>query len=273
MIGQINLINKLNKYNIDTFPRTTLLIGDKGSGKHLICDYISKNILKLPLYELKDLSNELITEINLSSNPYIYIIDCNTLSEKQQNIILKFIEEPLKNAFIILLCTNKNILLPTIVNRCISLEIEPYSKEELSTFVRKEYLNDIDLILSVYDTPGKIIDNLDHSNYKSLYELCLKMCDKLNIASYTNTLSIADKINYKDEYDKYDIDSFIKMLEECLFNKYLKEGKKIFFKLYSICSEYSSRINIKILNKKYIIEQLLTQLWMEVRNDAKTDRY
>ena len=63
------------------------------------------------------------------------------------------------------------------------------------------------------------------------------------------------------------------MLEECLFNKYLKEGKKIFFKLYSICSEYSSRINIKILNKKYIIEQLLTQLWMEVRNDAKTDRY
>ena len=73
MIGQINLINKLNKYSIDTFPRTTLLIGDKGSGKHLICDYISKNILKLPLYELKDLSNELITEINLSSNPYIYI--------------------------------------------------------------------------------------------------------------------------------------------------------------------------------------------------------
>ena len=153
------------------------------------------------------------------------------------------------------------------------MEIEPYSKEELSTFVRKEYLNDINLILSVYDTPGKIIDNLDHSNYKSLYELCLKMCDKLSIASYTNTLSIADKINYKDEYDKYDIDSFIKMLEECLFNKYLKEGKKIFFKLYSICSEYSTRINIKILNKKYIIEQLLTQLWMEVRNDAEPNKY
>ena len=49
MIGQKKLLEKLNTYDLDKFPRSLLLLGEKGSGKHLICDYVKTNILKLPL--------------------------------------------------------------------------------------------------------------------------------------------------------------------------------------------------------------------------------
>ena len=61
--------------------------------------------------------------------PKIYIIDSSTISIKEQNIILKFVEEPLKNSYIIILKNSK--LLPTILNRCQKWKFEAYSKEEL----------------------------------------------------------------------------------------------------------------------------------------------
>ena len=62
--------------------------------------------------------------------------------------MLKFIEEPLKNSYIIILAESTNQLLPTIYNRCQVMTFAPYSIDELRNFTQDE------LVLSVARTPG-----------------------------------------------------------------------------------------------------------------------
>lgn len=262
MIGQKNLLNKLNNYTLDTFPHSTLILGEEGSGKHLICSYI-KDLLKLPLLDItENISDEYINTIYRNPNPTIYMVDLEKMTEKEQNILLKFIEEPLKTAFIILLCENRNALLDTVYNRCVIFEMDLYTKDELSNFVSSS--EDKELILAVLRTPGKIL-NTNLSNIRAIYDICDKMVDKLNIANFSNTLTIKDKINYKDEYNKFDINVFFDMLIYNLYNKYLTENNIKFYKMYLLTMEYRKRLIDKRINKEIFVENFLTKLWKESR--------
>ena len=75
MIGQEKLINQIDKLTLDTFPHSTMLVGDLGSGKHTICDYIT-NKFGLPKFDITDkISQETIEEIYTKVEPIFYIID------------------------------------------------------------------------------------------------------------------------------------------------------------------------------------------------------
>ena len=118
IIGQDKLLANIDRLSIENFPRTLLLVGEVGSGKHLLCSYI-QNKLSFPLIDITtSLSLETIEQAMLRVEPVIYLIDTQNISIKEENVILKFLEEPLKNTYIVLLCTSTNLLLPTVVNRC-----------------------------------------------------------------------------------------------------------------------------------------------------------
>ena len=262
MIGQKKLLNKLNSYTIDSFPHSSLIIGEEGSGKHLICSYI-KDFLNLPLLDItENISDEYINTIYRNPNPTIYMVDLEKMTEKEQNILLKFIEEPLKTAFIILLCENRNALLDTVYNRCVIFEMDLYTKDELSNFISSS--EDKDLILAVLRTPGKIL-NTNLSNIRSIYDICDKMVDKLSIANFSNTLTIKDKINYKDEYNKFDINIFFDMLIYNLYNKYLLENNIKIYRMYLLTVESRKRLIDKRINKEIFVQNFLTKLWKESR--------
>lgn len=263
MVGQKNLINKLKSYDIDSFPHSVILLGEEGSGKHLICNYIKDNIVKLPLLDItENISDEYINMIYRNPNPSIYVVDIEKMTEKEQNILLKFIEEPLKTAFIILLCENRNALLNTVYNRCVVFEMDLYTKEELNQFITND--EDRELILSVLRTPGKIL-NTNLSNIRAIYDLCDKMIDKIHIANFSNTLTIKDKINYKDEYNKFDLNIFFDILIYTLYNKYLNESNKKILNMYLITIEARKRLIDKRINKEIFVQNFLTKLWKESR--------
>lgn len=263
MIGQVNLLKKLNSYTIDNFPHSSLILGEEGSGKHTLSMYIKDNILKLPLLDItENISDEYIDMIYRNPNPSIYLINMSKMMEKEQNILLKFIEEPLQNAFIILLCENVNNLLNTIYNRCVVFEMELYKKDELSQFISSH--QDKDLILSVLRTPGKIL-NTNLSNIRAIYDLCDKMVDKLSIANFSNTLTISSKINYKDEYNKFDINIFFDMLIYTLYNKYLNENNKKILDMYLLTVNARKKLLDKRVNKELFVQNFLTKLWKESR--------
>lgn len=263
MIGQVNLLKKLNSYTIDNFPHSSLILGEEGSGKHTLSTYIKDNILKLPLLDItENISDEYIDMIYRNPNPSIYLINMSKMMEKEQNILLKFIEEPLQNAFIILLCENVNNLLNTIYNRCVVFEMELYKKDELSQFISSD--QDKDLILSVLRTPGKIL-NTNLSNIRAIYDLCDKVVDKLSIANFSNTLTISSKINYKDEYNKFDINIFFDMLIYTLYNKYLDQNNKKILDMYLLTVNARKKLLDKRVNKELFVQNFLTKLWKESR--------
>jgi len=67
-----------------------------------------------------------------TSGRYSVIIDgVDTISEAGQNALLKTIEEPNSNAYIILISESRSGILPTILSRCIEIPFQPLNKEDL----------------------------------------------------------------------------------------------------------------------------------------------
>jgi DNA polymerase-3 subunit delta' len=74
------------------------------------------------------------------SSPHkVYIInEAEKMTPQAQNAILKTLEEPPEYAVIMLLTTNVNALLPTILSRCVVLNMKPVSDDKVREFLMKE---------------------------------------------------------------------------------------------------------------------------------------
>lgn len=264
MVGQEKILNKLHGYTVDTFPRSIMLVGEKGSGKHTICDIISKEIIKFPLIDITSLiSYEYIDAIYRNPNPSIYIINLSELTEKAQTVILKFVEEPPSNAFIIALSEHKNLVLNTVLNRCIVFELEQYTKIQLEQFVSDGI--DVDLATNLIRTPGKLLST-NLKTFEDARELCCKIIDKIQLATYPNTLSISNKVNYKDEYDKIDLELFFDLLCNLIVSRYKIENNIRLLKMYEITREHRKSLLDKRVNKQLMFENYLTELWLSSRS-------
>lgn len=74
-----------------------------------------------------------------SSRYKVYIIDdAQKMTVQAQNAILKTIEEPPAYGIIILLTTNADSLLPTILSRCVTLNLKPVSNKEIENYLMTE---------------------------------------------------------------------------------------------------------------------------------------
>ena len=132
-------------------------------------------------------------------------------------------------------------------------------KEEKNIIIKEDYLGDI------IETPGDIMKIYSNNiNLEAIEELSNKIINKLNIASYPNTLSIVDKINYKDEYDKIDFNFFLKVLRCNCLDSYIR-GNDVGIKLFQIVNKNIIKLNDLRINKKILITNMLTEMWLEVR--------
>lgn len=75
------------------------------------------------------------------ANPYkIYIIDeAEKMNRQAQNALLKTMEEPPAYAVILLLTTNADLFLPTILSRCILLNLKPVANDKIRVFLMGKY--------------------------------------------------------------------------------------------------------------------------------------
>lgn len=74
------------------------------------------------------------------SSPYkIYIVDeAEKMTVQAQNALLKTIEEPPSYGVILLLTTNSEIFLPTIVSRCVTLKLKPLEDEQIKAYLMEQ---------------------------------------------------------------------------------------------------------------------------------------
>lgn len=266
VLYQDTLIDRINRTYIDALPKSLILLGEFGSGKHLISEYISSKFNLTSIDITNDLTYDTLEDITFRVEPYLYIINASDISIKEQNIILKFLEEPLKNSFIIILCENKNQLLPTVLNRCQIWELKQYTDAQLKEFITFNNPEDIELILKVARTPGQIKD-IDQSQLHDMFDLTNKIIDKIGNASLPNTLSISDKLAFKNEKDKFNILVFVKLLNYCFLNKIQSTDTYNLFSMYSLTNKLLNDLYVANVNKKYLFENYLLNLRNMVRGD------
>lgn len=250
---QQKLVNEINLFTIKNLPHSILLLGEQGSCHDDICKYIADKFDLWPCDITEFINLDYISEIQSSSIPSLYFVDMSKITEREQNILLKLYEEPNKLVYIVLNCTSEDIIIDTIKNRSYVLKISVYKKEYLEKSIIDK--DNLELILSICTTPGQV-EVANRTNINLLKELCTNIINSIGSANYQNALSISNKINFTDEYDKFDLNIFIKMLKhEMLLSSF--NNKQIIYNDFNKMSKYISSMN----NKQQFFENFLTKMW------------
>ena len=255
MLFQETLKSKVSDYIVtNSLPRTLLLEGEQGCGKHTLAKEIAK-ALNVEFVDITETLNlQTIENIALSVTPRVYFINASVISVKEQNIILKFLEEPLKGAYIILACENRNLLLNTVINRCIVLEFQKYTFEQLKEFLPE---GADPVILSYATTPGRVVEFAEH-NIKSMEEFATKILSQIQAANYSNILKIPTNINFSNKTELLDFSVFSYILLMTASRLY-KEGV-IKFCVFKETSEFYKNCSIPHINKQHLFEHYLIKL-------------
>lgn len=249
MIGQKNLIAKLKSFNLTTLPHSILLTGEQGSEQELVCQELA-SFYGLELKVLDDVSDEIISSIDESHVQRIYLIDSTILSENNQNKILKFFEEPSEYAYIVITSSNDNLLLDTIKTRSYCLKMDRYEESDL----RPLCLKDPELTLSLCTTPGQV-EAANHQDIRKMSDFCFKMSYMLDKMSFFEIVTVSDKINFNDEYDKFDLLLFMKCLK-----KWFKDSPDI-YKIISHHDAFIWSMMAKLDGRKRCFDHMMIDAW------------
>ena len=172
VVGHKDIIQYLhNAISEDRVSHAYILNGERGSGKKLLARLFAMTLLceehgpepcnhchsckqaesgnhpdiifvshekpnVIGVDDIREQINDTIQIRPYSANYKIYIVDeAEKMTVQAQNALLKTIEEPPSYAVIILITTNQEAFLPTILSRCVQMKLKP-----LKDFTIKSYL-------------------------------------------------------------------------------------------------------------------------------------
>lgn len=144
-----------------------------------------------------------------SSRHKIYIIDeAEKMNVQAQNALLKTIEEPPAYAIILLLTTNADNFLPTILSRCVSLNIKAVPDETIEKYLMSNWqIPDYQAQICVafaQGNVGKAIQLASSSDFNELKSSVLQLVKRLHeIDLYELTEAVKQIGEYKLQINDY----------------------------------------------------------------------
>ena len=192
--------------------------------------------------------NDTIMVRPYSSYYKIYIVDeAEKMTQQAQNALLKTIEEPPSYAVIILLTTNQDAFLPTILSRCVQLKLKP-----LKDFVVKSYLTehmqipeaDADIYAAfARGNLGKAKRLAESEDFRQSYEQILNILKNIRQMDISQLLDAIKRL--KDE--NMDLHECLDIMQvwyrDGLMFKVTKDANLLIFKdEFSAMNEMSTRI-------------------------------
>ncbi|SET59869.1 DNA polymerase III subunit delta' [[Clostridium] polysaccharolyticum] len=184
-----------------------------GSGNH---PDIIKVLHEKASISVEDIRTQLNADIEIkpySSKYKIYIVaDADKMTEQAQNALLKTIEEPPAYGIIMLLATNKNKLLPTILSRCVTLDLKPVSTELIRDYLMKEYqVPDYNAELSARFSQGNLGKAVRYSTSEEFNESKDKILHLLKYVESMQVYEILEGVKQLGEH-KMDIYDYIDIM-------------------------------------------------------------
>lgn len=144
-----------------------------------------------------------------SSKYKIYIVDeAEKMNVQAQNALLKTIEEPPAYAVILLLTTNADTFLPTILSRCVTLNIRAVPDETIKKFLMKncqvpDYQADV-CVAFAQGNVGKAIQLASSEDFNELKAAALQLMKRVrDIDLYEMTEAVKQIGEYKLQINDY----------------------------------------------------------------------
>ncbi len=221
-----------NFLNTENESHPDLLIIEKEEGKK-----------EIKVDSIRKISQFVNKTSAISENKFIIIDSASELNKSSSNALLKILEEPHPNNFLILISHNLNKVLPTIKSRCQIIKIPELKKSDFDDIVKNKGLNltaeHISFLSEICDNSPAQAINLGEDLVR-FYELFLRSVINKKISE-----ELIKKISNKD---------FSQVIFEKIFeffiSRLMKFSQNIEFKLYFEEEKTFS----KILNKTNLDE-------------------
>lgn len=263
----------LSSYKSNKLHHAIIIDGKKGIGKASFAKNLALEILNQSQPDLLIIAKEadkkeisvdkirLIADfVNQTSaaakSKFIIIDSACQLNKSSSNALLKILEEPRDNNFLILISHNQNKILPTIKSRCQIIKAPPFSLENftkiLQSNVAKFSTTEIEFLSEICDnSPAQALKyGNDFSEFYELFLVSLlnkKLDEKL-------IKKIADK-NFSFDIFVTIIEFFLNRLTKCfsgtINNFYFTEAENFLTikqkfsikKIFSLSDEISNSLN------------------------------
>ncbi len=165
----------------------------------------------------------------------IYIVnEAEKMTPAAQNALLKTLEEPPEYVVIILLTTNVNSMLPTILSRCVTLNIKPVDDDTVEKFLmEKKQIPDYKAYVCAAFARGNIgkaillSESEDFDNIKSKVLSIMKQISQMDVSGIYKTVKELSE-------NKTEIDDFFDIMSiwfrDVLLYKAEKNRERLIFK-------------------------------------------
>lgn len=174
-----------------------------------------------------------------SGDHKVYIIDdADKMNIQAQNAILKTLEEPPSYAVLILITTNAARLLPTIISRCIVLNMRPVEDKVIRQYLRDQdrFLDStIDVITAMASgNVGKAKLISEDSEFIEFQDSIIEILKSIPNSDYRRILDGIDKLSEIKSEKKYSVeevfDLFTLWYRDVLLYKATEDIESLIFK-------------------------------------------
>ena len=305
--------------NFDNIPHGIIISGPQGLGKKIlareICskllvnknsnlvnmelilannhpDYFYLNKDKILLHHITYRKNKWDEEIgnrnvndflsmtpSLAKNKVAVITNAHTMNDESQNALLKSLEEPSKNTYIIIITDRHKSLLNTIYSRCQVINVNPLNNADLNEWLISKGISDVNVTdFPSFMSPLKILDSLEknqHLTFKMFINILIDFLSSksdihLTIKSITALdINLIMKINYLIEFLKIILKS--KLLSENLSGIYNTFNDSTFsnLKISNLINDLNDLrfdyFKVPQINETHVLNYFLS----EVKNSIK----
>ena len=198
-----------------------------------------------------DIRTQINNDIDIkpySSRYKVYIVDeAQKMNQQAQNALLKTIEEPPAYAIILLLTTNADSFLQTILSRCITLNLKAVKEDKIKEYLMKhyqipDYQADICAAFSQGNV-GKAIQLASSEEFGELKASVLQLMKRLeDIDLYEMTGAVKQIAEYKLSVNDY-FDLMMIWFRDVLYLKATNDVDDLIFKdeVYDIKKQAAKR--------------------------------
>lgn len=196
-----------------------------------------------------EIRSQVVNDVQVKpySSPYkIYIIpDAEKMTVQAQNALLKTIEEPPSYAVIMLLTTNAEQFLPTILSRCVTLALRPIPDEQVKKYLMEhvqipDYQADV-CVAFAQGNIGKAVQLASSENFVEIKAAALHLLKNIPNMENHEIIGMVKSISeFKMEVTEY-LDLLAVWYRDVLYFKATKDGNGLVFKEY--VQEISAQTN------------------------------
>ena len=222
----------------------------------------------------RNVNEFLSTTPSIAINKVALILNAQTMDKEPQNAILKSLEEPSPNTYIIITSDRSKALYQTIYSRCQTITIPPISNSILDDWLLSQGITDYKSTdFPSYATPFKIINDIknnEHNEFKDFINilndfLINKIDQNLLIKNLNNSnLDLITKLNYLTEFLKIILKS--QLISESLsgiykiFNNAKFNNLKISNILNDINNLRDDYYKVPQINETHIMNYIFSEL-------------